>query len=214
VTDRSGLPTGSRASLVSGLRRLAEQARADLVPAERCDLCSVEIPDDHRHLLHVDERRIVCACQPCFFLLAGQGAYLPTGSRTVWLDDLDFPDALWHSFRIPIGLAILFRSSVTDGVVALYPSPAGATESELDLDAWQDLVGANPILGTLDADTEALVVNRLADPPQHAIAPIDECYRLIGLIRTSWRGLSGGRDVEAAVARFFDELAAEGAGAR
>ena len=30
------------------------------------------------------------------------------------------------------------------GVVAIYPSPAGTTESELDLGAWEELVAANP----------------------------------------------------------------------
>lgn len=209
MSGAGGLSLESRASLVSGLRRLSVRASARAEPRERCDLCAVEIPHDHRHLLHAGDRRIVCVCQPCFFLLAGQGAYRPTGSRTVWLPDLVLPDELWFALRIPIGLAVLFRSSATDGVVALYPSPAGATESELDLQAWQDLLAANPILETLEADSEALIVNRLAGRPVYAIAPIDECYRLIGLIRTSWRGLSGGREVEEAVEAFFAGLARE-----
>jgi hypothetical protein len=35
---------------------------------------------------------------------------------------------------------------------------------------------------------------------------IDECYRLVGLIRTRWRGLSGGPDVWTEIGRYFDEL--------
>jgi hypothetical protein len=50
------------------------------------------------------------------------------------------------AFQIPIGLAFLLRSSVSGGVVALYPSPVGATESELELTAWDALCAANPIL--------------------------------------------------------------------
>ena len=30
---------------------------------------------------------------------------------------------------------------------------------------------------------------------QYYIVPIDECYRLVGLIRMHWRGLSGGTEV-------------------
>jgi hypothetical protein len=206
-----GVSLGGRAALVSRLRRLAADSRQATGAAERCDLCNVEIPDDHSHLLHVDERRIVCVCRPCYFLLAGQGAYLPTGSRTLRLDDFELPDELWHGLGIPIGLAFFFRSSASGGIAALYPSPAGATESELHLDAWDDLVAANPVLETLEADSEALIVNRLSEPSRYAIAPIDECYRLIGLIRARWQGLSGGGAVGEAVDEFFAELGQAGA---
>ncbi len=91
-------------------------------------------------------------------------------------------------------------------MVAFYPSPAGATESELDLDAWDRLREVNPILGGLEPDGEALIVNRMADPPVYAIAPIDECYRLVGMIKVAWEGISGGEAVEDAIARFFEEL--------
>ena len=35
---------------------------------------------------------------------------------------------------------------------------------------------------------------------------IDECYRLVGLIRTHWRGLSGGTAVWDEIHRFFANL--------
>jgi hypothetical protein len=124
----------------------------------------------------------------------------------VWLDDFELPDELWASFSVPIGLAFFLHSSATGGVVSLYPSPAGATESELDLEGWQELVRANPVLASLEPDAEALVVNRMAEPHQHAIAPIDECYRLVGLIKLRWEGISGGAGPEDAIAGFFDEL--------
>ena len=73
---------------------------------------------------------------------------------------------MWAGFRIPIGLAFLFRSSVTGGMVAFYPSPAGATECELALDAWDELVALNPLLETLEPDVEGLILNRLAEPPR------------------------------------------------
>ena len=192
------------------IRELRRLANRQLEPAaaeeERCDLCSSTIPADHRHLLHVEERRIVCTCETCRALFAGDGPYRPTGSRTVWLDGFDLPDELWASFRIPIGLAFFFESSAAGEVVAFYPSPAGTTECELDLGPWESLVAANPVLEGLEPDAEALIVNRLAGAHQHSIVPIDECYRLVGLVRMSWEGISGGAQIETAVAGFFAEL--------
>jgi len=192
------------------IRELRRLANRQLEPAaaeeERCDLCSSTIPADHRHLLHVEERRIVCTCETCRALFAGDGPYRPTGSRTVWLDGFDLPDELWASFRIPIGLAFFFESSAAGEVVAFYPSPAGTTECALDLGPWESLVAANPVLEGLEPDAEALIVNRLAGARQHAIVPIDECYRLVGLVRMSWEGISGGAQIETAVAGFFAEL--------
>lgn len=128
--------------------------------------------------------------------------------RTVWLDPFDCDEEIWGLFQIPIGLAFFMRSTVTGGVVAFYPSPAGATESELDLVAWDALVERNPALEDLDPDAEALVVNRLSEPPAYAIAPIDDCYRLVGLIKSRWEGISGGAALELAVPEFFSVLRA------
>ena len=126
-------------------------------------------------------------------LRGGDPELRPTGTRVLWLEELELDDEAWAAFGIPIGLAFFFRSSAGGRTVALYPSPAGATECELDLEPWERLRAANPVLTGLEPDAEALIVNRLADPPQHAIAPIDECYRLVGLIRASGRNLGRGR---------------------
>jgi len=204
-----------RARLVSGLRDLAKP-REGLVGSasasrqragdEQCDLCGLSVPEDHRHLLHLVERRIVCSCEACWALRAGEGDYRPTGNRTLWLEDLQIPDELWASFQIPIGLAFFMDSTVTGCVVALYPSPAGATESELHFESWQRMRELNPVLRGLEPDIEGLVVNRLSDPPAYAIAPIDRCYALTGTIKLHWEGISGGPGVELAVAGFFDDL--------
>jgi hypothetical protein len=48
--------------------------------------------------------------------------------------------------------------------------------------------------------------------------PIDECYKLVGLIRMHWKGLSGGTEVWRELGEFFTNLKAravesrEGAG--
>ena len=127
------------------------------------------------------------------------------------LHDFQLPDDLWAEFRIPIGLAFLFVSSVAGQVTAFYPSPAGATESELDLGAWQELVAANPVLATLELDAEALIVNRLADPPQFLIAPIDRCYGLVGLVKLRWEGINGGSNLRTAVVAYLNALRSEAA---
>jgi hypothetical protein len=203
-----------RAEIVARMREIVRQqagggdGNGGHTPAERCDVCGVQVPDDHRHLLHLVERRILCACEPCWAMRSGDPEYRPAGLRTVWLEDFELPEELWAAFAIPIGLAFFMRSSVGGGIVALYPSPAGATESELDLAAWDQLVALNPIVGDLEPDAEALIVNRIAEQPQHAIIPIDDCYRLVGLIKLRWEGISGGSVLERAVPEFFEEIRA------
>jgi hypothetical protein len=179
-------------------------------PAEEvCDLCGIGLPEDHRHLLALVERRIVCSCETCWAMRSGEGDYRPVGNRTVWLPDLQLPDDLWASFQIPIGLAFFMESTVTACVVAMYPSPGGATESELHFDSWTRMRQLNPVLDTLEPDIEGLIANRMSDPPMYVIAPIDRCYALTGTIKAHWEGISGGTAVEAALNAFFERLAAE-----
>lgn len=203
-----------RAEMVARMRELAQAgsgSRRDggmVAGQERCDLCHTTIPDDHRHMLHLVERRIVCTCEACWALHSGDAEYRPSGMRVVWLDGFQCSQETWAAFAIPIGLAFFMRSTVTDSTVAFYPSPAGATESELPMEAWDSLVADNPVLTQLEADAEALVVNRLAEPPEYAIAPIDQCYALVGLIKSRWEGISGGSAIETAVPEFFAALRA------
>jgi hypothetical protein len=209
-----------RAQAVSGLRGLATRSTQSRAPTpaaadagagaaadvESCDLCGVTIPEDHRHLLHLIERRIVCSCEACWGMRAGEGDYRPVGNRTLWMDELEIPDDLWASFQIPIGLAFFMESTVTSCVVAMYPSPAGATESELHFESWNRMITLNPMLAGMEPDVEGLIVNRLSEPPAYVIAPIDTCYALTGTIKASWEGISGGGAVEQAVAGFFERL--------
>ena len=196
-----------RALMVSGLRGLAQpNPPTQAGPEERCDLCNTTVPADHRHMLNLYERQIVCVCESCWALRSGDADFRLVGSRTLWLEGFELPEELWAQFRIPIGLAFFMHSTVTNCIVAMYPSPAGATESELHFETWSRLVEMNPVLRELEPDAEGLIVNRTSDPPQFAIAPIDRCYMLVGLIKASWQGISGGVGVEQAIARFFDEL--------
>ena len=64
------------------------------------------------------------------------------------------------------------------------------------------------MLEQLDADAEALVVNRMTEPAEYAILPIDRCYELVGLIKSRWEGISGGSAIEQAVPEFFERVRA------
>jgi hypothetical protein len=214
-----------RAQVVSGLRGLVRPqassgprvatreggssgASREAQDSEQCDLCNTTVPGDHRHLLNLVERKIECVCESCWALRSGDAEYRPVGARTLWLPDLELPDELWASFQIPIGLAFFMDASSAGCVVALYPSPGGATESELHFSSWSRMVELNPILASLEPDIEGLIVNRLSDPMTFAIAPIDRCYALTGTVKANWEGISGGPGVQEAVAAFFEDLRA------
>jgi hypothetical protein len=205
-----------RANVVSGLRTLArtpapgarQAAAAAPDGTEFCDLCKTSVPDDHRHMLNLYERQIVCTCESCWALRSGDPEFRLVGNRTAWLEGFRLPDDLWANLQVPIGLAFFLHSTVTECVVAMYPSPAGATESELRFDTWNELKALNPVLDGLERDVEGLIVNRLSDPPAYVIAPVDRCYMLVGLIKLHWEGISGGPAVGEAVTGFFDDLRA------
>ena len=115
-------------------------------------------------------------------------------------------DAEWDALRIPIGLAFFVHNSVTGRVTALYPGPAGPTESLLALEAWREIAVRNEALAAMEPDVEALLVNRVGSARDHYLAPIDRCYELAGLIRIHWHGLSGGDEVWREIDGFFARL--------
>ena len=205
-----------RANMVTGLRGIRRGPASDSGPdaggdgaagdGERCDLCGVGIPPKHEHLLELNDRRILCACATCWAQRSGDPNLRPTGNRVVWLEGFSLPEDLWARLEVPIGLSFFMYSSSLEAMVAMYPSPAGATESELELTAWEDLRALNPELESLEPDAEALVVDRISDQPSYVIAPIDECYALVGAVKVSWEGISGGDAVERAVPTFFERL--------
>lgn len=183
---------------------------------ERCELCATPVPSEHPHLVQVTERRMLCTCGPCGFLFdtpgAGGGGYRRVPDRYRADPAFHLDDAQWDALQIPVGMVFFLRNSAqpaADGrprVIACYPSPAGATESELSLDAWTDGVGATALAGELEPDVEALLVRR--DPTECLLVPIDACYRLVGLVRLHWRGFDGGSDARAAIEGFFDDVRA------
>lgn len=178
---------------------------------ECCELCSAEIDHKHAHLVEPESRRLLCACTPCALLFADGEAkrYRRVPRDVARLHDFSLSDTQWDAFQIPINMAFFFYSSPEGRVLALYPGPAGATESTLDLGAWDDLAAANPLLKELGEDVEALLVNRVEGAREYYRVPIDRCYELVGLIRSHWHGLSGGEGVREAIQTMFADLRKE-----
>jgi hypothetical protein len=158
-------------------------------PAEACELCNTPLPSEHGHLLDLDTRELACACRACALLF-------------------DRSAAAGGNLRL---VAFFFASSRAGRVMAYYPSPLGPTESHLTFEAWQELERANPVLGTMEADVEALLVNRARGARRQWLVPIEDPYRLVAVIRTTWRGLTGGTEVWKRLDAFFADLDRRGA---
>jgi hypothetical protein len=180
-------------------------------PDERCEFCGADMPAEHGHVVDLPRRSILCVCRPCYLLFTHGGA---GGARFRAVPDRyarlpEFADARpeWEGLDIPIGLAFFFRNSGTNRVHAFYPSPAGATESELALESWEALAHAVPGLAALAPDVEALLVRRTNAGVDAMIAPIDACYELVGRVRLGWRGLNGGDEMWQDVDSFFARAA-------
>lgn len=176
---------------------------------EHCELCGAPVGAGHSHLIEPGKRRLVCACDACAVLFSArglEGKYRRVPRRIRGLPDFQMSDAEWDALMIPIAMAFFFHSTPAGKVIAIYPSPAGATESLLSLDAWEQISENNPKLNAMEPDVEALLVNRVGSAREYFIAPMDECYRLVGLIRAHWRGFSGGTEVWTEIDQFFGGL--------
>jgi hypothetical protein len=206
----AGQFTGS-ADGFGALRQFARRER----PLERCELCSLGLRPDHPHLIELAQRKLVCTCEACAILFSGQGVkFKRVPRRVLSLPSFNLSDAEWNSLMVPISMAFFFKNSLEDRMVAMYPSPAGATESLLELEAWNDISARNPALSTMESDVEALLVNRLGysrgySAAEYYLLPIDECYKLVGLIRMHWKGLAGGTEVWRELGEFFTSLKAK-----
>jgi hypothetical protein len=217
MTDENPMAGGSTPTPLAALRRFARPRK----PAERCELCSAELAPEHAHVVEPASRKLFCCCDACAVLFSGRpdGRFRRVPRRVRSLAHFAITESQWDALHLPINLAFFFHSSAAGKVVALYPSPAGAVESLLPLDAWDELAQANPVLATIEPDVEALLVNRLGASrgfaaAEYFLAPIDHCYMLVGVLRSNWHGLSGGSEVWQGVREFFDRLRARATPAR
>jgi hypothetical protein len=201
----------------SRLREVARSAAANgnaqppVEGDELCELCREPLGPRHGHLLNLDNRELMCTCRACSLLFdrkaAGGGHFRLVPDRRLRIEDFEVDPVMWAELRIPVDMAFFFTDSAADRVVAYYPGPMGATESLLELPAWEALERANPVLASLEPDVEALLVNHSRGAEQHFIVPIEDCYRLAGLIRMHWRGLTGGQEVWREIDGFYEKLA-------
>ena len=201
-------PAAGNDSAFAVLRQFARKRRV----GEVCELCSSELATEHQHLIEPAARKLVCVCEACAILFSSQASsrFRRVPRRIRFLPGFQISDAQWEGLMIPIELAFFFKSESTGKVSAFYPGPAGAIESLLSLETWADIEGENPALRELQPEVEALIANRVGanrgGEAQYYIAPIDECYKLVGLIRLHWHGLSGGTEVWREVGKFFASL--------
>ncbi|MEU4491978.1 DUF5947 family protein [Streptomyces sp. NBC_00210] len=191
-----------------GLRRFLTERP---LRQERCELCGVAVAEDgHRHLVDTEKRALACACVSCALLFERPGA---AGGRfravpDRYLSDADhrLDDSAWELLQIPVGVAFFFRNAALDRLVALYPSPAGATESELEPSAWQSVLGGSRLAGLLEPDVEALLLRRTQGRAECYLVPIDICYELVGRMRLLWQGFDGGAEARADLEAFFEHV--------
>jgi hypothetical protein len=183
-------------------------------PLESCEMCSAALASEHQHLIDAIARKLVCSCDACAVLFSGPSTtkYKRVPRRIRFLPEFHMTDAQWDGLMVPIEMAFFFKSGPTGKVAAFYPGPAGATESLLSLEAWRDIELDNPALLEMEPDVEALLANRVGAAhgvaAEYYVVPIDECYKLVGLIRLHWHGLSGGTEVWREVGKFFSSLKA------
>jgi hypothetical protein len=201
---------GARDAGALGVLQGILRSRPPPPPGERCDLCAAPIGGDHGHVVDTERRALLCACPGCRLLFdhegAGGGRFRAVGDRYLSFPGAVIDDALWEALQIPVGVAFFFHNSLLGGPVALYPSPGGATESELPLGELERLVSGDPQLATLQPDVEALLVRRGREGTTAHLVPITACYELVGTLRQHWRGFDGGQEAREALEAFFARL--------
>jgi hypothetical protein len=202
-------PPGGPLSVLQRIRQSRVSSGSEDVRAgERCDLCTEAIAPDHGHLVDLGARTLLCACRGCYLLMCSDGAggerYRAVPDRYLAFPGLQLTPGQWESLQIPVGVAFFFRNSVLGRVAAFYPGPAGATESELPLETWEDLALVHPALRGMEPDVEAFLVRcHRGGETECFVVPIDACYELVGLMRQHWRGFDGGSDAHQAIDTFF-----------
>ena len=186
--------------------RLGSQRQEDPPGTERCEMCQTILDGWHGHLVDMDKRSIACACRACYLLFTHEGAaggrYKAVPERICHDPARPLAGTDWNELQIPVAMAFFFFNSALGRVVAGYPSPGGVTECELDLESWDRLAAAYPLLADMTPDTEAIFVHK----DEVFLIPIDMCYSLVGELRMYWQGFDGGAEAREALAAFLAGL--------
>jgi hypothetical protein len=200
----------SRGQPLAALNRFVRQPVKE-APLEKCEMCAQELAPGHSHIVNLETRSLMCSCRACYLLFtqrgAAQGKYKAVPDRYLRLRSAGLSHGKWDAMQVPVGMAFFFVNSALGRVSGFYPSPAGATESQLALDSWQELASSDPAIETMEADVEALLVRRGRDGSFECfLVPIDACYELTGIVRRRWRGFDGGEEARRDIDAFFAEL--------
>jgi hypothetical protein len=196
----------------------ADQFSRPMHDRAHCEQCGELLSEAHHHTIDLVVRSLSCCCRACWVLA---GARSEASSRKAVPDRylaeprFELTATQWDALQLPVDIAFFMTNSVVRRTIAFYPSPAGATESSLSLEAWHDVERANPWVRTAVPDVEAVLMRKQASPSpgyEAFIVPIDACYDLVGRLRVHWRGLSGGDRARAEIDRFFGEILARAAG--
>ena len=202
------MSTVSTSSVLARIR--ANRPAAQL--GERCEMCAEPIADAHQHVVNIPSRALMCTCRGCYLLFTADNAelrYRAVPDRYLSFPSFRLEPGQWDALQIPVGLAFFFLNSLFGRTVCFYPGPAGAAESELPLDAWDQVVAVNPELRAVAADVEAFIVQVPPSAPARCfLVPIDACYELVGQLRRVWRGFDGGQEARMQIEDFFTTVAA------
>jgi hypothetical protein len=222
-------PAPSATSATPATAAAPAPAAAGRPPEEKCEFCAATIPGDHGHVADLESSTLMCACRACYLL------FTHSGSGQTWQQEpgpgqdrqigraryRSVPDryrtdqghpltpAEWEALEIPVGLAFFLRSSASGDTTAFYPSPAGATECRLDLEAWARIAAGHPLIAAAAPDVEAILISR--GPRDQGgvetfLVPIDACYELAGRMRLLWRGFDGGAEARQSIAGFLERV--------
>ena len=189
----------------AALRRLLDARRQ--TAHLRCELCGVSLAGQHWHAVNTETRRLLCTCAQCADSTQAQSIravstrYVHDGAMRISVEQ-------WAALEIPVDLAFFFFNGALGRFIVSYPGPSGVVESALPLEQWQALIDAHPWLRHLDADVEAVIARRTTHGYECFVIPVDRCYELVGRIRTTWSGVSGGDTVRREVEMFFTDVIA------
>ncbi|MGH3320710.1 MAG: DUF5947 family protein [Streptosporangiaceae bacterium] len=198
----------------TGLRKFTQAAQPEPPEppeqeqaGEQCEMCVEPIGGAHSHVVNTGSRSIMCVCRACYLLFTHSGAaggkYRAVPDRYLYDPAFTISEVQWNALQIPVGMAFFFPNSDLDQWVAFYPSPAGATESLLPLEAWEEIIGDNPMVGDAAPDVEAILLRRREEHFECYLVPIDACYELVGRVRLHWKGFGGGEEAWQAIDDFF-----------
>jgi hypothetical protein len=207
----------------------AQGAGGTQAAREACEFCAERIPLQHDHVADLGGPALMCACRACYLLFtrpgagqaggagqaaelgqaAGRGRYraVPDRYRSDAAQPLSAAEC--DALEIPVGLAFFLRRSDSQDTRAFYPSPAGVTESQLNLEAWARVAAQHPLLEAAEPDVEAILISRGSagqggQPGVEAfLVPIDACYELAGRMRLLWQGFDGGAEARQSIADFL-----------